>query len=207
MNNYRFAALTQLRLYLELEQQARLEREKAQARLDLTRAGKEVVDRMLSAQLLEREENTAKYFDDILKIPPDHHSCLDALAEFHTVASFESSVFVMTKYPRVAPHPKTAADKQLEKVISAVKKAIKKAGFCPRLASDKSYCPMTWNNIEICLLGCSRGVAILEDCYYPELNPNIAMEWGWMRAMKRKVLYLREKNSTRNVQTSRGSQA
>lgn len=27
---------------------------------------------------------------------------------------------------------------------------------------------------------------------FPELNPNVAMEWGWMRAMGKRVLFLRE---------------
>ena len=40
----------------------------------------------------------------------------------------------------------------------------------------------------------SRGIAIVEDKYVPELNPNVAMEWGWMRALKRSVLFLREES-------------
>ena len=39
-----------------------------------------------------------------------------------------------------------------------------------------------------------RGIAIVEDKYLPELNPNVAMEWGWMRGMGRNVLYLVEKD-------------
>jgi hypothetical protein len=47
------------------------------------------------------------------------------------------------------------------------------------------------------LLGCKRGIAIVEDKYLPELNPNVAMEWGWMRGMGRNVLYLVEKEFKR----------
>ena len=36
------------------------------------------------------------------------------------------------------------------------------------------------------------GIAIVEDKYIPELNPNVAIEWGWMTGMGREVLYLRE---------------
>lgn len=32
----------------------------------------------------------------------------------------------------------------------------------------------------------------MEDKYRPELNPNVAMEWGWMRAMGKKILFLLE---------------
>jgi hypothetical protein len=51
-----------------------------------------------------------------------------------------------------------------------------------------------WDNVELHLLGCSRGVAIVEDKYTKELNPNVAMEWGWMVGMGRRVLYLVEKS-------------
>ncbi len=43
------------------------------------------------------------------------------------------------------------------------------------------------------MLTCARGIAIVEDRFNPKLNPNVAMEWGWMRAMKKDVLYLVEK--------------
>ena len=36
----------------------------------------------------------------------------------------------------------------------------------------------------------------VEERYRPELNPNVAMEWGWMRAMGKRVLFLREKGFT-----------
>ena len=42
------------------------------------------------------------------------------------------------------------------------------------------------------MLGCHRGIAIVEDKYRKELNPNVAMEWGWMRGFRRPVLFLVE---------------
>ena len=41
-------------------------------------------------------------------------------------------------------------------------------------------------------MGCAMGIAIVEDKYRPEINPNVAMEWGWMRALGRRVLFLME---------------
>jgi hypothetical protein len=35
----------------------------------------------------------------------------------------------------------------------------------------------------------------VESKFKPELNPNVAMEWGWMRAMRKPVLYLVEKDA------------
>ena len=36
----------------------------------------------------------------------------------------------------------------------------------------------------------------MEDRYRAELNPNVAMEWGWMRGIGKPVLYLVEDEFT-----------
>ena len=42
------------------------------------------------------------------------------------------------------------------------------------------------------MLACARGIAIVESQFNEKLNPNVAMEWGWLRGMGRPVLYLVE---------------
>jgi hypothetical protein len=44
--------------------------------------------------------------------------------------------------------------------------------------SDVEHHKHLWDDVELYLLGCSKGVAILEDCYEPELYPNVAMGSG-----------------------------
>jgi len=67
-------------------------------------------------------------------------------------------------------------------------------GYTPRIAKRTTYHDWLWDNVELYLLACSRGIAIVEDKYRPELNPNVAMEWGWMRAMGKPVLFLAEQS-------------
>jgi hypothetical protein len=98
----------------------------------------------------------------------------------------------MTKFPD--PKSSSPADAQLTAVIQEVRNAVQGCGFVARIASDNQYHPILWDNVELYLLGCRRGIAIVEDKYLPELNPNVAMEWGWMRGMGRNVLYLVEKD-------------
>jgi hypothetical protein len=125
---------------------------------------------------------------DLLQCPPCHLRHRDMLSLFHRIAPYEKSVFIMTKFPE----GNSKSDKELNKVIRAVSSAIKNCGFSPRVASQKDYHKLLWDNVELHLLGCGKGVAILEDRYKPELNPNVAMEWGWMRAMGKDVLCLVE---------------
>lgn len=140
----------------------------------------EQIDRLYT-QIQDRLQN-------LLLVPPHHSRHHGKLEAFHRVANYEESIFIMTKFPEGA----TEDDKALKRVIDAVSNSIEDCGFYPRLASDKDYHPLLWDNVELYLLGCSKGVAIVEDRYMPELNPNVAMEWGWMRGMGKEVLYLVE---------------
>lgn len=106
--------------------------------------------------------------------------------------SYGNSVFVMTKYPSDQDKDKPAA--QLQAVIDAVVKGIRDRNYQPRLASEHAHHRWLWDNVELYLFACGRGVAIVEDQYLPELNPNVAMEWGWMVGMGREVLFLREES-------------
>lgn len=125
---------------------------------------------------------------ELLRFPPHHGRHAQALADFQAACAFERSVFIMTKYPE----GNGPIDDELRSVIDAVRKAITNCGYTPHLAVDKKYHPMLWDNVELFLLACSKGIAIVESKYKQELNPNVSMEWGWMRGMDRDVLYLVE---------------
>lgn len=112
------------------------------------------------------------------------------LTELFKDGTYDENVFVMTKYP-VAGESGAA---ELQSVIDAVEAGIKKRHYKPRLANSAKLHDWLWDNVEVYLLGCARGIAIVEDKYVAELNPNVAMEWGWMRGMLRDVLFLRETN-------------
>jgi hypothetical protein len=115
------------------------------------------------------------------------------LAEFNRdgAGTYGDFVFIMTKFP----DPKDAKPEaeQLKKLIETVQMAVTARGYKARIAWEKDYTRWLFANVELYLFGCARGIAIVEDKYLPELNPNVAIEWGWMTGMGRQVLYLREK--------------
>jgi hypothetical protein len=128
------------------------------------------------------------------RMPERHHlRHWSKIQEFWQVGKFEESVFIMTKYPDQKDGERAT---QLQKVIDIVSSGISARGFRPRMASDQVLQRWLWDNVELYLFGCARGVAIVEDRYLKELNPNVAMEWGWMTAMGRDVLFLREASFT-----------
>lgn len=144
------------------------------------------------AQIETNSERILRVVKDLTSFPPFHDRHQEKLKEFHQDSPYEKSVFIMTKFP--APNSQAAIDEELRAVIKAVGDAVTACQHVPRIASEKDYYPSLWDNVELYLLGCRKGVAIVESKYRPELNPNVAMEWGWMRGLGRSVLYLVEKS-------------
>ena len=131
---------------------------------------------------------------ELVRWPPHKMEHFEKLTQFFAQYSYEKSVFIMTKYPAKPPTP---VDLQLQKVIDAVTSAVTNRGYIPHLASNKKYHPELFRNIEVYMLGCSRAIAIVESKHTAELNPNVAMEWGWLRSTEREVLFLVEKDFDR----------
>jgi hypothetical protein len=152
---------------------------------------KDDLERDLKSNIERYRQRALNVLMDVLAFPPHHARHDTLLAQFHNTADFENSIFVMTKYPD--PKKPDPVDAELEAVIQAARDAVQGCGYVARLAIEKQYHGLLWDNLELYLLGCKRGIAIVEDKYLPELNPNVAMEWGWMRGMGRNVLYLVEK--------------
>lgn len=132
---------------------------------------------------------------ELVRWPPHKKEHFDKLGEFFGEHPYEKSVFIMTKYPENPP--KTALDTQLRSVIDTVIESVRNSGHNPHLASDKSYHPELFRNIEVYMLACSKAIAIVESKHTRELNPNVMMEWGWLRSTDRGVLYLVEKDFNR----------
>ena len=139
----------------------------------------------LERRLRDESRELRRLIEEVIRYPPHHIRHFDHRSAFGDPAL---NVFIMTKYPDASE----ANDTQLQKVINVTVQAIRDGGFIPRLASDARNHPLLWDNIESYLLYCDQAIAIVEDCHTEELNPNVAMEWGWMRAMGRPVLFLKE---------------
>ncbi len=137
-------------------------------------------------------ESIEEKLRELVKYPPHHLKHFDKLHEFYKddKTNYNKCVFIMTKYCE----NNSRKDKELQKIIDTVCQIITDIGYIPKLPNRYNYHSSIWDNTEICMLGSSKGVAIVEDKYKPELNPNVAMEWGWMKGMGRNILFLMEKS-------------
>ncbi|MBV9766083.1 MAG: hypothetical protein JOZ48_14655 [Acidobacteriaceae bacterium] len=151
---------------------------------------KDEQDKNALQQISTLQRNQEDLLRELIRYPPHSVEHFANLDQFHQTSPYEKSVFVMTKFPE----NKSQLDTELARVIQAVRDSVAKVGFKSHMACDKTYNPMLWRNVEFYLLACSKGIAIVESQHTPELNPNVTMEWGWMRGMNRQVLFLIERS-------------
>jgi hypothetical protein len=161
-------------------------------RSDLHKADRAEKSQRLEGQFRLLEKERMDVLQDLVQFPPHHLQYAALLEQFNEAikVSYRRRVFIMTKYRDYAD---AKLDAQLQTVIDTVKAAVRARAYHPQLAAETKLHPNLWENVECQMLGCARGIAIVEDRFNPKLNPNVAMEWGWMRAMKKPVLYLVEK--------------
>lgn len=123
-----------------------------------------------------------------------HHLESD-LKRFDADAAFESSVFVMMKFPDSA-RMTIGVIEMLDKIFIVIRDELDRYGLRARRADDKTFATsrQLWDNLCVYMLGCKYGIAVLEDRSGEELNPNVALEYGFMRALGRDAILVKERS-------------
>lgn len=126
-----------------------------------------------------------------LYLPRGYEHLTHSVRKFREEHSYESSVFVMMKFPDGLPQDQA---RLVERIFEVIASALGAYGLVARRADKRQYEPDLWNNLCVYMLGCQFGLAVLEDRGANEMNPNVALEYGFMKALNREVGLLREKN-------------
>lgn len=117
-------------------------------------------------------------------IPPGYEGLAEGCEVFFADhPNFEDNVFLMTRFDDSGYL--AALDGQLREVLRS-------RGLDPVRADDRVYVEdrNLWDNVCVYMLCCSKGVAVLEDRGVNEFNPNVALEYGFMRALNKPTLLL-----------------
>lgn len=98
--------------------------------------------------------------------------------------SYKRNIFIMTRF--------VSENKVLEELDTELRSVLRSYGLDPIRADDKMYMRdrNLWNNICVHMICCKYGIAILEDHVADEFNPNVALEYGFMRALNKPTLLL-----------------
>ncbi len=133
---------------------------------------------------LERRAEYNKHVADYL-LPDGYKHLSSAVLNFHQDTSYEKSVFVMMKFP--AAQMKDEHRQLLNDIWRVVSDTITKRGLKARRADMVTYYDQLWENVCVHMFGSKYGMAILEDRVASELNPNVTLEYGFMKALNRTV--------------------
>jgi len=108
---------------------------------------------------------------------------LDKFSDDHP--EFSKNVFIAMRF---------RPGKQFLEIHEAVKSGLAKYGLKGLRSDDKTYPPDgdLWTNICVYMMGCKFGICVFEEIDEREFNPNVPLEYGFMRAMNRQVLLLKD---------------
>jgi hypothetical protein len=83
---------------------------------------------------------------------------------------------------------------QSEQIHRAIRTALGRFGLNALRADDKTYPDDDdlWANVCAYMMGCKYAVCVFEDFEQRSFNPNVPLEYGFMRAINRRVLLLKE---------------
>lgn len=129
---------------------------------------------------------------DSMDVPYVYKKLGDSLSRFFADSSnrcdvYDRNVFIMTRF--------LIENRELAMVDKTIHRSLDEKGLVGHRADNKCY-PSDrnlWDNVCTYMFGCKYGVAVLENLVVDEFNPNIALEYGFMRALGKPVLLLKEK--------------
>ncbi|WP_167755843.1 hypothetical protein [Vitreimonas flagellata] len=110
-------------------------------------------------------------------------SMLDAFSTDHP--EYDRNVFVAMRF---------AQTKQNDEIWNSISATLRNFGMFAHRADAKSY-PQDddlWNNVCVYMLGCKYGICVFDQIDDRDFNPNVQIEYGFMRACNKRVLLLKD---------------
>jgi hypothetical protein len=89
--------------------------------------------------------------------------------------------------------------RQFVEIHQAIKTGLARYGLRGLRADDRVYPPDgdLWTNVCVYMLACKYAVCVFEEIDEREFNPNVPLEYGFMRALNRQVLLLKDRRMAR----------
>ena len=91
--------------------------------------------------------------------------------------------FIMMQFAKTRIH---------DEIAETIRTTLAQYGIVGLRADDKEYHEDLFPNVQTYIYGCSFGIAVFERLQGEEFNPNVALEVGYMRALRKPVCLLRD---------------
>ena len=98
------------------------------------------------------------------------------------------NVFVMMRYVDTS---------QFVAIEDSIRRALRSFGLIGRLAKDRAISDDLWENTRLYMMNAGYGIAVFEEIDRRDFNPNISLELGYMYALGRRCLLLKDKRMAR----------
>jgi hypothetical protein len=113
-----------------------------------------------------------------------HESLKAPLDRYLRQSPFFRNVFVMMRFQDT---------KQNTAIRTAISAALSSHGLTAQFADNLTVADTLWDNVCAYMLGSRFGIAVIEEIEERSFNPNVALEIGFMLALQRRVLVLKDK--------------
>ena len=94
------------------------------------------------------------------------------------------AAFVMMQFGKTKMH---------DEILAAIRSALGKYGIKALRADDKQYHDDLFPNVMTYMHGCGFGIAVFERLEADEFNPNVSLEVGYMRGLRKNVCLLKDR--------------
>src|SRR5258706_4511505 len=94
------------------------------------------------------------------------------------------TAFIMMRFGMTEAHTE---------IVKVIKDVLSKYEIVAMRADDKEYHDDLFSNVLTYIYGCNFGIAVFERLETDDFNPNVALEVGYMRALKKPVCLLKDK--------------
>lgn len=95
-----------------------------------------------------------------------------------------TTAFIIMKFGNTPTH---------KKIVEAIKETLNDFGIVGIRADDKEYHDDLYYNVMTHIYGCKIGIAVFERIERDEFNPNVALEIGYLLALKKPVCILKDR--------------
>jgi CHAT domain len=94
------------------------------------------------------------------------------------------AAFLMMRFGKTRTH---------RSIVAGIKKALDPLGISVLRADDRQYHDDLFPNVLTYVYGCGFGIAVFERIETEEFNPNVALEVGYMFALKKQICLLKDR--------------
>src|SRR4028118_253955 len=136
-------------------------------------------------QLASSAPVTPDEFSDVTQVGETPVEIQESLERFkEDYPNSATTAFILMQFGQTRAH---------EEITAAIKKGLAAPGITGIRADDKEYHEDLFPNVLTYMHGCGLGIAVFERLEVDETNPNVALEVGYLFAMRKPVCLLKDK--------------